>query len=167
MIKAILCIAIIVLCGAVGFGVSGYYTQRKKFFFDLLNFLNSLKTDICFSAKDLKKILYECMNQVGINKDFKLLLKNYTNLLDNNVEVIKENLFKDIKILAEQEKESIYQFFCKLGKLDSFTQSEEIEKLLKINDLYFLDAKDESIKYSSLYIKLGVIIGAFIALIII
>lgn len=167
MIKLILCIAIIALCGFIGYGISSHYSDRKKFFFSLTNFLNSLKTNIEFSATNLKKILMAELKQNTKSKDFCKMIENYLMSLDCGDEFIKETLFNNIKILTEEEKECIFYFFKKLGKVDSFSQIEEIDKLFKVNGIYYSDAKEESKKYGSLYIKLGIIIGAFIALMII
>ena len=166
MIKVILCFVVIGLCGFIGYGVSNYYIQRKKFFFSNSNFLNTLKTDISFSAKKLEKIIKENFLLQNLCKNYKIMLQNFLNCLEQNEQLEKENLFKGITILSEQEKESIYCFFKKLGKLDSLSQIEEIDKVFNVNNGYYEQAKDDSKKYSTLYIKLGIIIGAFVALMI-
>lgn len=166
MIRVILCLAIIVLCGAVGYGVSGYYIQRKKFFFSYELFLNELKSDIGFGAKKLDEIVYSAINRAGISKDLKTLLNNFMLVIKNGESLNKENLFKTINILNEQERESILSFFKKLGKVDSFSQLEDINKMFVVNGAYLSEAKEDSKKYGTLYIKLGVIIGAFISLLI-
>ena len=161
--KIILCIGLIALCGYIGFSISKHYIERKKFYFNFLNFLNELKTDINFSAKKLDNIL----NQVNFQcKQFFVLLNNYRNCLYMDTQIDKAVLFKDINILSEQEKESTYDFFKSLGKLDVFNQVSSIDNFIKTTHEYYKIAQEDSKKYRSLYTKLGIIIGTFVALII-
>lgn len=165
MIKIMLCMGVIVFCGVIGYGVSNFYILRKKFFFCFNHFLICLKSDISFNAYNLVDIISKNINQNYQSKEFKILLESYKYNLQGKL--VKEAFFKDIKILTAEEQDGIFNFFNALGKTDIKMQLEEIEKVLEANNLYYIDAKEESKKYSSLYTKLGVIIGAFIAVLII
>lgn len=167
MIKVLLCFAIVFICGFMGYGISKCYLQRKKFFFCLSNFLITLKTDISFGAKSLTTIVENGINHSNSNSEFKLLLENYLKILNNLDKVEMDNLFKGIMFLTVQERESILMFFQNLGKIDSYSQIEEINKFFITSENYYITAKDDSKKYGSLYIKLGVIIGAFVSILII
>lgn len=167
MIKVILCASIIVLCGFVGYGVSNSFTQRKKFFFCFSNFLNLLRSDISFSSTKLETIIKKQLNFPSLSKEFKQMLKNYLLTLQSNLILNNDTLFKGITILSNEEMERLYYFFSKLGKVDIKNQIEEIDKMFSVNEIYLTQSNFESKKYSSLYVKLGIIIGAFVAIVII
>ena len=164
MTKLVICVIIVGLCALIGYGISISYTQRKKFFFELSNFLNSIKVDIQFSSKKLDLIITNSLN-IYMQKDFVRILKNYQKTLTVG-RIEKGSIFDQINILTDQEKETIFQFLLKLGKTNSDSQIESINKTHSVCMGYYEYAKDESKKYGSLYIKLGVIVGSFIAIII-
>ena len=161
--KLVLCVVLILGFAYIGFCVSKTYILRKKFFFALNNFLNDVKVDVNFSLKKLEKILGD--SNLG-SADLTLMLKNYKNSL-GNINLPKEALFKDVAILNDEEKESIYVFFKSFGKTDVFSQIAIIDALIETNKNYLRKASEESKKYSTLYTKLGVMMGAFVALLII
>lgn len=164
--KIMLSIVLIILFGLIGFGIAGFYISRKKFFFSLNSFIDSFKLDINFSSKKLLNIIDECLLSVN-DRYMKLLLQNYKKLVIGGFLIDKTALFKDIGILNEQEKESIFQFFCRLGRIDVINQNENLMHFKSACHEYYNNSKDESVKYSSLYTKLGIIFGAFVALIVI
>ena len=163
--KALLLVSIIILFGVVGFGVSGSYLERKRFFFSLLEFLKIAKNQVGFSSKKLTYILDEAKS-IG-DKNFSILLNNYGEILGGNLEFDKAKLFDGITILTDEEKQCIYLFFKKLGMTDVFTQIDEIDATADKAQMYFSLASEEAKKYGMLYTKLGLIVGAFVALIII
>ena len=163
--KIVLCIILVVLFGGIGYGISSNYIKRKRFFFELNNFLIFLKTEISFSQTKLETIINN-FKQRACSKDLIILLDNYLISLSRNL-LTKDNLFQKTSILSEQEKESIYLFFNGLGKIDVFNQIDVIEKFINTSAEYLNIAKEESSKYSALYTKLGIIIGAFLSLVII
>ena len=163
--KIVLCLAVIFLFGLIGFGIAGSYMERKKFFFSFNNFLELIKSDINFSSKKIGQIIDETI-LICRDKNFLQLLKNYKNEIKNNLQIEKENLFFNINILSEQEKESIYLFFKRLGRVDISSQTESINQIKNKCDEYYKQAQDEYKKYGSLYTKLGIVFGAFVALII-
>lgn len=162
--KSVLCIGIIAILGYVGYCLSGFYIQRKKFFQSLLSFILGIKSDINFSSKNLNDILSK-VNYAG--RDFNTLISNYKDMLQAAGNESAEKLFNNITILNQEEKEDIFIFFSKLGKLDVFNQIDSIESFICVVKKHYDEATCECKKYSTLYIKLGIIIGAFISLIII
>lgn len=162
--KIVLVVGIIILFGFIGFSISKHYKERKRFFFEFNNFLLTLKTDINFSSKKLEQILetnsWQC-------QDIKKLISNYRKMLNFNVGISEDELFTGISILNKQERESIFLFFKSLGKVDIYNQIEIIESFNKSCAEYYRLANDECKKYCGLYTKLGIIIGSFVALMII
>ena len=117
MIKIILCFFIICLCGLIGYGMSNYYLQRKKFFQSLNNFFSSLKTDIGFSSKNLQDIIIFNKNNSNYSVVLRKLLSNFNEIIQNE-NTTQEHLFKDIYILTIDEKE--FLFFFKTWKIRHF-----------------------------------------------
>lgn len=164
--KIVLILILIFMCGAIGYGLSGMYKQKKKFYDSYLIFLQDLLSDIGFSASKLSCIIQEEKNILS-NKDFNTLLENYQKIIKGNDELTKENLFKNLKLLNEQEQNDIYLFFKTLGKTDVFNQLESIKNKCESTKKYCEKLTNDCIKYCPLYTKLSILIGLFLALIII
>lgn len=162
--KTILCFVLIALFGFIGFGISSNYLKRKRFFYDLKLFTESIKSQIGFSRIKLELLLHDQINGYHSN-DFENLLKNYLLLLKECGD--DDTLFKNITILTEQEKQTIFAFFKNLGKMDVKNQLNSIEMFDNIIQTHYLLANEESKKYGMLYTKLGILFGAFLTLLII
>ena len=87
--------------------------------------------------------------------------------MGNNVALSKEILFKGIAFLSEQEKESIFNFFSSLGRVDIFNQVEQIELFIKTNSEYCNESSKQCTKNCALYTKLGIMFGLLVAILII
>jgi len=161
--KLFLCVTLVFGFAYIGYCISTTYILRKKFFFALNNFLNNLKVDVNFSLKKLENILETTSSN---SKEFNCLIENYKLSL-NCATLQKEELFKNITILNADEKESIFLFFKSLGKTDVLNQVAIIDGTLEINKSYLNKANEEGKKYSTLYTKLGIMLGALVALLII
>lgn len=164
--KLVLIIALVGLCSAIGFGFSSGYKQRKNFFEAYVIFLQTLKTDINFSADKIIEIIKRAILSTTC-KDFTILLSNYQDVLLKRSEVTKENLFKEVKLLTQQEKEQLFRFFTSLGKTDVFNQVEVISNELERAKTVSQKVKSDCDKYCPLFTKLGILAGLFLALIII
>lgn len=163
--KLVLIILLVVLCGAIGFGISNVYKQRKNFYESYLSFLEILKMEIGFSASKLDEIINKSISNLH-NKDFNCLLKNYLNILSSEASLTNEILFKNIKFLNENEKEDILLFFKNLGKTDVFNQVDIIKSKTESVKGQCEKLKKECEKFCPLYTKLGILSGLFLALII-
>lgn len=164
--KIILVVALIIICGIIGIGISGVYKQRKKFFDSFLTFLLNIKTDIGFSANKLTEII-SIEKENCNNKDFKTLLSNYYDILNNGEKVTVELLFNNVKIINEQEKDALFMFFKQLGKTDIYSQIDIIKNKIETTKIVCEKLKKDCEKYCPLYTKLGILAGLFLALIII
>lgn len=164
--KIALILILIFMCGAIGYGLSGVYKQKKKFYDSYLIFLQDLLSDIGFLENKLSNIIQEKKNTIT-NKEFNILLVNYQNVIKGDVELTKENLFNNIKLLNEQEKNEIYLFFKTLGKTDVFNQVESIKNKCESTKKYCDKLAKDCEKYCPLYTKLSILLGLFLALLII
>ena len=99
------------------------------------------------------------------NKNLNQLLSNYIVELNSKKEITIDGLLKNIGILNQYEKENIFLFFKRLGKVDIFNQINEIENYINIIDELYILSKKESEKYCPLYTKMGILFGLFIAII--
>lgn len=159
--KYLLLGVIVFICGYIGYGLSKFYISRLKLFTSLINFTEKLDTDINFGKSKLLKIIedFKCNS-----KDLKKILEGYTVCL-NEVRPCTETVFKEVKILKDDEKHIILNFFSELGKLDVYNQTKQIENSkMKFKEILNL-CTEEKKKYGNLYLKLGIILGLLIALI--
>lgn len=161
MIKLLILIIIVILCGYIGYGISKYYLSRSKFFKSVELLFDKLKTEISFSQNKLVEILSSYQPP---SPEAKKLIKNFVDCLNYDKAIEKENLFNGIKILHEEEKAFLEIFFKSLGKFDAFNQTSQLEnQRLELSDFY-KKAEEESKKFAPLYLKLGIIAGLVLAL---
>ena len=99
------------------------------------------------------------------NKNLKKIISNYIVILKSKKEVTSFELFKNVNIFTNQERENIYLFFNGLGRLDVVNQINELNNYINIFEEYYLKVKCDSEKYSTLCKKMGVLVGLFIAII--
>ena len=164
MLKIISILMIMFICGYVGFSLSKYYINRKKFFVELSLFINSLNLEINFTQEKLKNIIEKNMTNIN-SQDLKVLINNYVKLLNEKQSVENDALFANLTILKKNEKEYLLTFFKGLGRFDCENQSKEFEKYSSVISNSISETTKDSAKYSSLYIKLGIIFGLFLALV--
>lgn len=156
MIKILLLITIFVCCILIGIGIKNYYKRRKRFYSDLVFFCENCKIYISFAHTKLEEIVNRISCEVG--QDFEKLLKNYLKYMTNQMD---RQVFCDSKInfLTPKERNEIINFLLKLGEFD---KQEELERI-DANRLVFEAIKDKVVqdcnKFSSLYLKLFVILG--------
>lgn len=160
--KFVLLIIIVFICAYIGYGLSNYYNKRVNFFKDLKLLFEKIKLEINFSHLKLISILNSFSTT---SKEVDYLKKNFKKCLQENLNFNEENLFCNIKILSNDEKQLLILFLTSLGKFDVFNQSKQLENQEKELELLRKNAEDEAKKYGPLYLKLGVILGLAIALI--
>lgn len=162
MIKYAILVVVVGLCGYIGFGFSSYYTNRAKFFKSLELLFDKLKTEIRFSQHKLIEILCAFPSH---SVHTKKLIKNFVDCLNLDKEISNQNLFADIKILSEDEKNLLLIFFQTLGKFDALNQTNQIATQQNELANFAKRSEDDAKKYAPLYIKLGIIVGLVVALI--
>ena len=163
--RVIAIVCIIAMFGIIGFRVAGSYYERKKLFFNFQCFLKNTKSNMNLSSKKLMDILNSNLDYKDNNT--KKLLGNYINILSKNMTLSYDNLFEGIDILTTEESECIFDFFKGFGMYDINSQLEEICATESRCIVFFELASEDAKKYGMLYAKLGLIVGAFVALIIV
>lgn len=149
----------------MGFGLSKYYIDRKKFFSEFELFVSNISSNIIFGREKMLTIITK-YNTQHKSADMAKLCDNYSEILSKK-DIISDNLFQGITILKSEEKKLFLNFFSNLGKYDAISQSNEIKSYsTKFNELYIQSAEDCK-KYASLFIKLAVIVGLLVCLLII
>lgn len=162
MIKYLILFAVAGICTYIGWGLSGYYTNRSKFFKSVELLFDNLKTEIRFSQGKLIELL---SNFRPHSKDAQTLITNFVDCLNFDKEINSQNLFLNIKILGEDEKNVLATFFKSLGKFDAFNQTNQLaNQQIQLAD-FFQRAEEDAKKFGTLYIKLGIIVGLAIVLI--
>ena len=160
--KVVLCLTLIGLFGFIGYSISLNYIKRKKFYCELSIFCNSLKSEIGYSQTRLEELITKHLKDLK-NAELSSMLENYLLAIKNNDLSFK--IFTNIGILTEREKETLLSFFKSLGRLDANNQLQNIEKFLNFIEVDYASACEESKRLGGLYTKIGVIIGAVLALI--
>ncbi len=161
--KIILIIVVFICCVFIGLKISQYYKKRKKFFNSLCSYCDNLKISISYSQEKLNNITQKFIKEQ--QDEFAKLLKDFEFFIQNK---ISENEFRNCKelyFLNKDEKEDIMCFFCSLGNM---AKDEEIEKIeistLKFQN-YYKKVSDDYKKFSSLYLKLFIVIGLAVVII--
>ena len=161
--KYVLIIILILCCTYVGYGISKYFSNRKAFFSDLVLMMDKLRLDISFSKEKIGDIV---SNFSALSKPFQKLQSNFLQMLKDN-EFNQDVLLREINILKEEEKNSIILFFKSLGRFDVENQTKQIVSFTDEFKRYENESAIQKQKYSSLFIKLGFIIGVLISLLVI
>lgn len=161
--KYVLLILLVCVTTFIGYVFSKKYRTRVNFFQALLYLCQKFDIEINFSRERLKNI-FESLDEKNKN-NLKGIDKNFISFIDKEVSLEKENLFKGITFLKEDEKDLIYTFFKSLGRSDVDSQSKEIKNFQSRFETLVTQTNAENKKYGSLSIKLGVIAGLLIVVI--
>ncbi len=159
--KIFLILILIGLCTYVGYGFAKYYINRALFWKEMNLLLEKLKLEINFTKEKLGLIFVSFETK---SKELKKLINNFLSCLEQKI-FSEEKLFEKIKILKTEEKDTIGQFFKSLGHFDVSGQTKQIEGFQKAFNSFEKQCDEEKKKYASLYVKLGIIVGALIGLI--
>lgn len=167
MTKVVLAIFLFVLCSWTGFYKSKCIKLRYQNLCHMKAALSNLKIHISFFGYDIAHALSLAAKNTSIEALFKkaaaMVEKSGAQKAWNDAtdELFKELLFEEedlmvIKLLAQ-----------KLGMTDSEGQIKNIEGVCAMLDSNIADAKNKKEKYSSLYMRGGVLAGVFLGLVII
>ena len=161
--KYVFLIFIVFLCTLIGYIFSKKYKVRANFFQSLLYLCQKFDIEINYSRERLKNIF---LNLDEKNKSaLKGIDNNYIAFIDKEAPLDKENLFKGVSFLKDNEKDLIFTFFKSLGRSDVDSQSKELKNFqLRFEELAG-KTNAENKKYGSLSIKLGLICGLMLVVI--
>ncbi len=160
-------IILILFCISVGVGYffSLKYLKRKRFWGALINLADKLSLEINFSRERLK-VLFSSFD--GNTKKYLLGIdEGFVDFLDKKCELTQENIFKNASVLKPEEKDFVLLFLKTLGRSDVENQTREIQNYcIRFGEIK-AQCDTEQKKYGSLSVKLGVVVGLFIAIIMI
>ena len=158
--KLLLLSLIAIIAIYIGYLFSKQYKTRANFFQAMVLLCQKFDVEINFSRERLKNIF----NSLDEKHKKKLhgIDNNFISFIDKEMTLEKENLFKNIKFLKEDEKDIIFMFFKSLGRSDVDSQSKEIKNFQSRFEGLSSSAAAENKKYGSLSIKLGIIAGLVI-----
>ena len=145
-------IAIIISVG-ISISLSQKYVARRKYFDEFYSFNLRLKTEVAFSQKTIISLIEE------INTD-KSFFYDKLKMQFGDIEVQNEGTF-----LKKNELEYLDVYLQTIGKSDKNTQLKFLDKIDLELGQEVKKAKEEEIKYKSLYVKLGFLIGIAILII--
>ncbi|MBQ8444411.1 MAG: stage III sporulation protein AB [Clostridia bacterium] len=155
IIAVLCCIALY-----LGYFFSRKYRHRYQFFQAIVMLCQKFDVEINYSKERIKNILIN-LDEKHKNKLFGLD-KNFLAFLNQESELNKEQLFKNISFLKADEKDILFIFFKSLGRSDLDSQSKEIQNYLSRFESICQSAEAENKKYGSLSIKLGIVASLFI-----
>lgn len=150
-------------CVAIGIAIKQYYLRRQDFYRDLFSFCQNTKVYISYSQTKLSEIIEK--NSLNCRKDFLQFLQLFHNYLVGGItkEAFVEitNLF----FLGKEEREEILSFFCELGNMAKEEELEKIDVNMRNFEEKSKKAQEDNKKFSSLYVKLFVVLGLAVIII--
>lgn len=161
--KYFLLISLVFITTFIGYLFSKKYKTRSNFFQALLYLCQKFDIEINFSRERLKNI-FENIDEK--NKGYlKGINTNFISFIDKETSLDKDNLFKGINFLKDDEKDVIFTFFKSLGRSDVDSQSKEIKNFQTRFETFSSQANQDNKKYGSLSVKLGLVVGLLIVVI--
>ena len=151
----------------VGILLSKKYSDREEELKDFKNALNIFKTKIKYTYEPIPEVFSEigCILKTGVSKIFKNASFSMQNL---SAESAWANSMTSESLNIEKEDVNILLGLGKLlGKTDLDGQINEIELVESFLDLQISKAEEEKTKNENMYRKLGIIVGATIAIVLV
>ena len=162
--KLILIVGLCAITRYIGYLLSKQYKLRRDLYVNLKDFVDKISAEIKFKNLSVKDV---CLaNEKSYNGEFGKVIKSYLKCLDEKKDFSVDQVGV-VKNYTDEERNLITNFFNSLGKFDLKTQIKDMDNFKCRFEEYCEEAKAEYKKYSSLFIKLGLIIGLAISIIII
>ncbi len=161
--KYIFLVLLVCMTSFIGYIFSKKYKIRANFFESLLYLCQKFDIEINFSRERLKNIFLNLDEKNKIN--LKGIDKNFISYINGETTLEKDNLFKGINFLKDDEKDLIFTFFKSLGRSDVDSQSKEIKNFQARFDGISNQVNSENKKYGKLFLKLGIIAGLLLVVI--
>lgn len=166
MIKLILLLSIFSACGFLGINISKTYTDKHKFYKELLLLCQNLKTDISFLKTDIVSILQKNKYETKLNA----ILIDIVNLLNNNTLLQKNDIFNLLNkyhFLTEQDKNFLVSIFYEIGSMGYDEELARIEYNIIISQTLLEDYKQNKLKFAGLSKKMGFLCGLLVCIVLI
>ena len=154
--KLLLLSTIFVCCVLIGLYIKQYFVSKQYFYYDLLSFCDYIKLNISSSKQKLSTIIAK--HKDNYHKDFSMLLDNYIEYIRGTISQQEFNKV-NIKPLNEEEGQEVKYFLSDLGGL---LREEEIENIALKRNVFeskHICCQQNTSKYSSVILKLFIMLG--------
>ncbi len=141
----------------IGWNMYQNYRKRVLFYGDFLQFCEILETEVAFFQNKINEILQK--NEY--KSDFSGVLKDFAE--NKNLEAWA----KEQKLLGTQEVDELKNFFAKLGRVDSTTQTKEIQNFKEVLRAKQDEVKKLQQKKGKLVLSLSIMLGLAVLIIIV
>ena len=154
--KLLLLSTIFVCCVLIGLYIKQYFVSKQNFYYDLMSFCDYIKLNISSSKQKLSAIIVA--RKDNYHKDFSMLLDNYMEYIRGTISQQEFNKV-NIKPLNEEEGQEVKCFLLNLGGL---LREEEIENIALKRSIFeskCISCQQNTSKYSSVILKLFIMLG--------
>lgn len=147
---------LLIVATLIGFAFASGYRRRLRFLQNMDSFLQSMLSNCCFLQDSVKRVLD---NQKGTyGADFNHFLSELNDNLDKR-DVFLLKWQNTQKIISDDEAKFVVDFFLNLGKVDSFTQVDDIKNSKQTLQEKLQDSKQLVNSKGTMSIKLGIVMG--------
>ncbi len=151
-------VCFVVLCGIFGYQFNNLLKERVIFYEDCIHFLKELEINISFLQEDFYCYI---KNFKAKSKDFYEVLVTFLKTREGeNPKNLKPNFVKD------EDKKFVESILNTIGKTDAEGQISELNFFNLKCEEQLVEAKNIYKKYSSITIKLGILLGLLVVLVI-
>ncbi len=146
MNKTILFIGFIPIFALAGKILAQKFTDKRIFLEDFLLFINLLESEVSFSQQELPCIIK------------KLPDRSFLHYLEMKL----QNKSEQTRFLSTVELSVCEKFFSSLGKIDRFSQKDALLEAKNYIKQFYEESKKIEKQNSSLYFKLGILLGILV-----
>ena len=150
---------IVLLCTYIGWCSYSRLKRRYKFYNSYIKFLDRFSQNLSFRQDSLRDIVETFIDE---RDEFAKILKMHFFLKDP-----KQLPACKLEYLSQNEIMEVKQFLNCLGNSDVFTQQDFVAKERLAISIKETETKENFKKYGAMSIKLGVLVGAFIVILLI
>lgn len=169
IIKQLCLLAILVLCGYVGFSIGGNFKRRWLNLIELNNALIFLQNEILYCYTPLPEALNRCSKKSKgiVGKIFKITSKRLAENYVDNVYIAFEDSINECEeetYFKKEDNEMILDFARNLGECGVYGQDKIFEFILERLKKQINIAEEECRRNQKMYRYLGISFGAMIAI---
>lgn len=145
----------------VGYKLSSKYKKRYLLYKECQEFFHFYKLQIGFSREKIKDIV----NKFISSKDRVIFPYEQYVLFLNNTSAYASYSLDGLDFLKKDEIDFLKAQYLSIGKYSVSEEMQNIDKILNEINVLTTQTNEQFKKYSSLYLKLGLIVGAAVGLI--
>jgi len=138
--------------------LSEQYKEKFDFYSNLKIFLQHFKINVSFKQE---KVI-DFLNKIKAKKQFNLFIKSYKNYLKTN-----EINFKEIKLLDEEEKQSLENIIKSIGSFDAKNEINQLDMFLIEIESKLKKAETDKAKLCPMILKLSLLFAIGLAILLI